>query len=158
MPEGSPVTGPLTSGQAKRGRPLVRHELAGALVGALAGCSIAVPVGMLTLALLGVGFSGIGVAAGLISATIGAAVASLLGSTAVLRSGPMTAVALVVSAVLAQLLVTPQIVRHAAYGPILALAVASMCVVMAGLLQIAFGWLKLGQAIKFVPRPVLAGY
>ena len=158
MPEGSSVVSPSTPAKTARAKPLVRHELAGAVVGALAGFSIAVPLGMLTLAPLGAGFSGIGVAAGLISATVGAALASLLGSTAVLRSGPMTAVALVVSAVLAQLLVTPQIVRQAAYGPMLALAVASTCVVMAGLLQIAFGWLKLGQAIKFVPRPVLAGY
>src|SRR4051794_13296573 len=65
MPEGSSVGSPLTPAKATRGRPLVRQELAGALVGALAGFSIAVPVGMLTLAPLGAGFSGIGVAAGL---------------------------------------------------------------------------------------------
>ena len=156
MPEESRSLHHTDHPHAKRSPPIWRNEIAGAVVGGLVSFSIAVPVGTLTLAPLGAGFSGIGVAAGLIAATVGGGIAALLGSTQALRSGPMTAVALVVNALLAHLV--PQLASHSAYGPILALALASLCVMLAGILQIALGWLKLGQAIKYVPRPVVAGF
>jgi sulfate permease, SulP family len=142
----------------RRHRSTWRSETAGALASALVAFSVAVPVGTLTLAPLGARFAGLGVAAGLVGAAIGGLVACLAGGSVRLRSGPATASCLVVNALVATLMVMPGMGEPTAAGLPLVLAFAFLCVVLAGLLQILFGLLQLGNAIRFVPRPVLAGF
>ena len=146
-----------TSPEKPRG-PFWRNEIGGALSGAFVAFSVAVPVGTLTLAPLGLGFAGTGVAAGLVGTAVGGLAACLAGGTNHLRSGPVTAVALVVNALIAALLVLPGMRASTAAGLPPALTFAFLCVTLAGLLQMLFGVLRLGNAIRFVPRPVLAGF
>ncbi|MEO5699175.1 MAG: SulP family inorganic anion transporter [Casimicrobiaceae bacterium] len=135
-----------------------RGEIAGGLSGALVAFSIAVPVGTLMLAPLGQEATGIGVMAGLVGAAVGGVVASALGSTSILRTGPMTALALVVSTLIATILSSPVLQSVAERDSTRVLAFGFLCVVLAGAMQAAFGWLKLGEAIKYVPRPVVTGF
>ncbi len=135
-----------------------RSELTGGLAAALVAFSIAVPVGSLMLAPLGVAFAGLGVAAGLVGAAVGGLTAALVGGSVHLRSGPVTASCLVVSSLVGSLMVVPGVTEPTAAGLPIVLTFAFLCVVLAGLLQILFGFLKLGNAVRFVPRPVLAGF
>ena len=149
-----------TQGTALEGatkRPWL-SELTGGLAGALAAFSIAVPLGALAFAPLGVAFAGLGVATALVGSTIGSVVAGFAGSNALLRSGPMTALCLIVSGVMATLLVMPEMRATNSAGLPHALALVFACILLAGLLQILFGLLRLGHAIKYVPRPVLSGF
>jgi sulfate permease, SulP family len=135
-----------------------RREITAGLAGALVAFSVAVPLGTLMLAPLGIRFAGIGVASGLVGAAIGGLAASLAGSSVHLRSGPMTASCLVVNSLVAALMLLPGMREPSAAGLPPVLAFAFLCVVLGGLLQILFGFLKLGNAIRFVPRQVLAGF
>ena len=75
-----------------------------------------------------------------------------------LRSGPMTALCLIVNGVIATLLLVPGMGDANAAGVPRALTLAFACIALAGAIQILFGVLKLGHAIKYVPRPVLSGF
>ena len=133
-------------------------ELSSGAVGAFVTFSIAVPVGAVALAPLGPSFAGLAVAAALVSAIVGGLVAALAGNNPVLRTAPMTAVALVMSSVLASMLAVPELraTGRFAYPYALGMALASMA--LGGLFQLALSTVRIGSIINFVPRPVLAGF
>ncbi len=135
-----------------------RREVNAGLTGALVAFSVAVPIGTLTLAPLGASFAGLGVAAGLVAAAVGGLAACLAGGSLQLRSGPATASCLVVNALIATMLLTPGMGEPTAAGLPRVLTAAFLCVALAGVLQIGFGALRLGNAVRFVPLPVLAGF
>lgn len=134
------------------------HELTGGLAGALAAFSIAVPLGALTFAPLGPALAGLGVVSALVGSAFGSLVVARVGDNPTLRSGPMTALCLIVNGVIATLLVLPGLGDANAAGVPRALTLAFACIALAGAIQILFGVLRLGHAIKYVPRPVLSGF
>ncbi len=88
--------------------------------------------------------SGAGPIAGLWGAIIVGFLASLFGGTGSQVTGPTGPMVVVFAGVFASLSGNPALVFAA--------------VVLAGLLQIAFGFMKLGQYIKLVPYPVISGF
>lgn len=134
------------------------RELTGGLAGALAAFSIAVPLGALAFAPLGPAFAGLGVVSALVGSALGALIVSRVSNNPALRSGPMTALCLIVNGVVATLLLIPGMGDANAAGVPRALTLAFACIALAGVVQILFGVLKLGHAIKYVPRPVLSGF
>ncbi|MBO0595768.1 SulP family inorganic anion transporter [Nesterenkonia sp. E16_7] len=86
--------------------------------------------------------SGAGAASGLITAVVAGFIAAVFGGSNVQVSGPTGAMVVVLGPVIA------------AHG-ILALAVVT---VLAGLLVIAAGALKLGRVVSFLPWPVIEGF
>ncbi len=134
-----------------------REALAGA-VGALLLFAIAVPVGALAFAPLGSGFTGLAAAAGLAGAVVGGIVGAWRGAHPRLRTGPMTAMALVLASILTTLLAVPQWREPGPGGLPLAVTAALAAMLVGGLLQIVFGASRLGGIVDFTPRPVLAGF
>lgn len=118
-------------------RKLSWTELRGDLFGGVTAAVVALPLALAVGAL-----TGVGAAAGLYGAIFTGIFASLFGGTATQITGPtLTTMAVVMTAFAA--------------GGWQQLALATL---FAGLFQIAFGLLRLGRFITFIPQPVIAGF
>jgi len=93
--------------------------------------------------------SGAGAIAGVYGAIFVGFFAALFGGTATQISGPTGPMSIVMALVLTQL-----IASHPDTGLVLAFS----CVILAGLFQILFGFLKLGKYFVMVPYPVISGF
>lgn len=114
-------------------------NLRGDIMGGLTAGIVALP-----LALAFGEASGAGPIAGLYGAIIVGFLAALFGGTGSQISGPTGPMVVVFAGVYTSLGGNPELVFAA--------------VVLAGLLQVAFGFLKVGQLIRLVPYPVVSGF
>lgn len=119
-------------------------NLRGDLFGGLTAAIIALPMALA----FGVA-SGAGPAAGLYGAVLVGLFASLFGSTPTLISEPTGPMTVVMTAVIASLI---------AANPEQGMAMAFTVVVLAGVLQILFGMLKLGHYVTMMPYTVVSGF
>lgn len=134
------------------------REAGAGAIGALLLFAIAVPVGALAFAPLGARFSGFAVAAGMAGGVVGGILGAVASGHPRLRTGPMTAAALVLAAVLATLLEVPHLRASGPGGVPYAVTGALAAMAMGGVLQVVFGVSRLGGIVNFTPRPVLAGF
>jgi SulP family sulfate permease len=138
------------------------HAWRGAFAGALTTALVQMPFdavyGTIAFAPLGPQFAPIAVASALIGTVVVHVVASLAGSRHMVL-GPRPATTLLVAGLVAALLAQPS-VRGADGAPIvpLVLALVALGLVAAGLMQVAFGALKLGNLTRYLPYPVRAGF
>jgi SulP family sulfate permease len=95
--------------------------------------------------------SGLGASAGIVGAISVAIVAAIFGGTPLLISGPTGAMTVVSSLVVA---------RAFDQSPTAEIALATIFIIflLAGVFQVFFGLLKLGQYIRFVPYPIVSGF
>jgi|UniRef100_UPI004047FA56 sulfate permease, SulP family len=141
----------MTTASVPPGRPplrLLNHistsNIKGDLFGGVTAAVIALPMALA----FGVA-SGAGPAAGLWGAVLVGLFAALFGGTPTLISEPTGPMTVVMTAVIASLTA-----RNPEHG----LAMAFTVVMLAGLLQIAFGFLKLGRYITQMPYTVISGF
>ena len=118
----------------------LKLDLSGGLTAAIIALPLALAFGV---------SSGAGAIAGLYGAICVGLFAALFGGTATQISGPTGPMTVVMASVF-----TLFIAKNPENGLLLAFSV----VVMAGLLQIAMGFLKLGRYITMVPFPVISGF
>lgn len=95
--------------------------------------------------------SGLGAAAGLYGAIFLGFFAAALGGTPCQVSGPTGPMTVVSSATIAGFIALAGNVEHA-MGAIVA------CFILAGILQVIMGVIKLGSLIKYIPYPVISGF
>ena len=93
-----------------------------------------------------------GALAGLYGAIFTGFFASLFGGTPSQVTGPTAPMTTVLASVVVSLAATNQ------FSTPEILTLTFFCVLLAGACQIAFGLLKLGQFIKYIPYPVVAGF
>lgn len=122
------------------------NERRGDVIGGLNAAVIALP--------LAIAFgmeSGLGASAGLVGAIVMGVVASLFGGTTSLISGPTAAMTVASSLIIA---------REFEQSPDQGTALTTIFIIflIAGLLQVIFGLLRLGQYIRFAPYPLVAGF
>ena len=138
------------------------RNLIGDVSGGFSATLIAVPhamgLGLLAFAALGPSWAPVGVVAGLLSVVVGSVVAGVMPSGTCMMMGARTSVTMVFAGILAALVAHPQL--QTPQGPDIpqVLTLAFITVFLSGLLQLGFGALRLGRAIKFVPYPVIAGF
>jgi len=120
------------------------NNIRGDIYGGITSAVVALPLALA----FGVA-SGAGAIAGLYGAIIVGFFAAIFGGTPSQVSGPTGPMTVVMTA-----LITEYIAKFPESG----LALAFTVVILAGLLQIAMGVLKLGRFINFVPFPVLSGF
>jgi SulP family sulfate permease len=132
---------------------LMRECLAG-VAAAIAVLPTCLASGLLVYAPFGPEFTARGAAAGLLGAAAGGFVAALAARSSFIVSVPRAGTALV-QAGLAAILVAHQQPGGGLVPDFLALALALL---LAGIWQIGFGLLGVGQLIRFTPHPVLAGF
>jgi len=141
----------MTSASAPPGRSPLRllnhistNNIKGDLFGGVTAAVIALPMALA----FGMA-SGAGAAAGLWGAVLVGLFAALFGGTPTLISEPTGPMTVVMTAVIASL---------TASDPENGLAMAFTVVMLAGLFQIAFGFLKLGRYITQMPYTVISGF
>ncbi len=133
-------------------------ESLGGATGALVVLAVVVTLGLLGFAPLGPGLAAHGVAAALATAGVGGVVFALARREGLPVSGPSSATTLIFAGLLTQLAgdVAWRADPSAPLVPLL--ATAGLAVALSGVLQMAFGLLRLGQLAQYVPQPVLAGF
>ena len=141
----------MTSASAPPGRSPLRllnhistNNIKGDLFGGVTAAVIALPMALA----FGVA-SGAGAAAGLWGAVLVGLFAALFGGTPTLISEPTGPMTVVMTAVIASL---------TASDPENGMAMAFTVVMLAGVFQIAFGFLKLGRYITQMPYTVISGF
>lgn len=153
---GSQAPGTTAPG-ADAPRTWFREVVAGG-IGAMVLFAIAVPVGVLALAPLGPAHTGLAVAAGLASGVVATLAAAVAGGNPAVRTGPMTAVGLVLASVLASLAALPAWRELTPSGLPVALAGGLAAMALGGVVQVALGASRVGNLVNFTPLPVLAGF
>jgi len=128
---------------------------AGDFWGGLAAMLVALPsaiaFGVTIYSPLGAAYAAQGALAGILGVTALGLIAPALGGTNRLITGPCAPAAAVLSAFVIEYMQGESNVQTA-------LLMVSMLGLMAGLLQILFGTVRLGQLIKYMPYPVVSGY
>ena len=136
--------------------PHLAGDLRGGLASAIVGLPYAVTAAMLAFAPLGPGYVGHGMLAGLVTALVAGLV--VIGGTPFQISGPRASVSVLTASIVALALAHPALGdAGAAQGPRV-LGVLVLCLMMAGAIQVVFGVLGMGSALRFLPYPVISGF
>jgi SulP family sulfate permease len=123
-----------------------RKNARGDFFGGLNAAIVAIPLAMA----FGVE-SGLGAAAGLIGAFVLCTVASLVGGTPLLVSGPTAPMAVVSSIIVANTLEKAATLEEG-------LSTIFVIFFLAGAFQVLLGLLRVGQYIRFAPYPLISGF
>lgn len=123
------------------------NNIRGDIYGGITAAVVALPLALA----MGVS-SGAGPVAGLYGAILVGFFAAVFGGTPAQVSGPTGPMTVVMAAIFTQY--TAMFPEDPAHGAALAFTV----VIMGGLLQIVFGFLKVGKFIELVPHPVVSGF
>lgn len=129
----------------------IQHDLWAASVGTLATLPQAIAYGLVAFAPLGPEWAPVGITASIGCVVIFGLVSATLGSNPFLVSGSRAVTALVMAS-------TIQIILLRGYAPPEAVFVVFSSILAAGIFQILAGILRLGQAVSYVPDPVLTGF
>lgn len=128
---------------------------AGDFWGGLAAMLVALPsaiaFGVTIYSPLGISYIAQGALAGILGTVALGLVAPAMGGTNRLITAPCAPAAAVMSAFAIEYM-------HGGGSPVTALLLMSLLALLAGLLQITFGAVRLGQLIKYMPYPVVSGY
>lgn len=151
---------PSTSAYSGRFRWL-RH-LRGDLLGGLTAAVLTIPVsmgyGLLALSALGDNYIATAILAGLYAPVIGCLVAVLLGANTTMIYSPRSIVTFLIGSIVLHSLVRSSVPALQAASPDTLLALTFLLVFIAGGFQLAFGVLRLGNMVKYIPAPVIAGF
>lgn len=135
-----------------------RGDLSGGLAAAVIALPLAVAFGVATFAPLGPEYAPLGALAGLTAAVVGGFMASLLGGTPALVTGPTGPMTVVMTAVVAYLVgAVPEVGSPAARIAVI-LTLTFFTVFLGGLVQVVVGLLNVGRLVRYIPYPVVAGF
>lgn len=132
-----------------------KDDFLGDLWGALAAMLVALPsaiaFGVTIFAPLGGSFSAFGAISGILGVVALGLIASGFGGTKKLISAPCAPAAAVLSAFVIESL-------SRSLSPLNVIIMVTLVILLAGIIQVTFGLIKLGQLIKYMPYPVVSGY
>ena len=132
-----------------------KDDFLGDFWGALAAMLVALPsaiaFGVTIFAPLGGSFSAFGAVAGILGVVALGLIASGFGGTKKLISAPCAPAAAVLSAF---------VIENAgrSLNPSDIIIMVALVILLAGIIQVTFGLVRLGQLIKYMPYPVVSGY
>ena len=138
--------------------PYLRGDLRGAFASLLVGLPYSITSGMLAFAPLGPEYMASGMVAGIASTVVAGIVAALVGGTACQINGPRGSVAVLMAGMIAAIAAHPALATGSAPSVPAILGIAMLCIALSGLLQVAFGLLRFGAVIRFLPYPVICGF
>lgn len=139
-------------------RQHLRGDLTGGFSAALLNIPVSMGYGMLALAPLGPEYIGHGVLAGLYACVCGGFAALLLGANTTMIYAPRSLITFLIGSLVLQTLVLSahEALGHLDSASLLVLVFA--LIFFAGLIQAVFGLMRLGDFVKYLPAPVLAGF
>ena len=150
------------SGGTARGVPdspwrRVLGDVSGGLSAGVVALPTAISCGLLAFAPLGPAHVSAGVAAGIYTGVFVTVIAAFCGGSRFQISGPRSSLAVVLGALAATLMATPDLVPDDAAKGAAVFALVVLTAFLAGAFQILLGLLRLGTLVKFVPHAVVAG-
>jgi sulfate permease, SulP family len=126
-------------------------ELWGGLAAMLVALPSAIAFGVTVFSPLGGAYAAQGAIAGILGATALGLIAPAFGGTKRLITAPCAPAAAVLAALAISL-------SHQGLSPESAMLMLTIVGLMCGVLQLAFGAVRLGKLIKYMPYPVVSGY
>lgn len=149
----APPTSPETMAAASPRARVDLHDLGGSVNAAATSFAVSIGGGVLIFAPLGAEWLPYGIVACLIATVAGGTVAAILSSTPVSLSSPRAAACIVLASFVATVSRSvPELPPQAV------IALTSLTVVAAGVLQMLASWMGLARLIRFVPFPAVAGF
>jgi SulP family sulfate permease len=136
----------------------IKGDFSGALSAAIIMLPMSIGYGIIAYSALGVEFAPTAALFGIYSAVLCCFVAALLGGTPIQISGPKAPLTLALGAVVGKLTFDAAAAGSIPPDPATIIWLASLTVLIAGMGQVAFGVFGLGNIVKFVPQPVVAGF
>ena len=134
----------------------LKGDFSGSLSAAIITLPMAIGYGIIAFAPIGIHFAPQAALLGIYTTIFGAFIAAFLGGTPLQITGPKAPLTLILSTLIASLCVKiPGTVEN---REIIIVGLAALCVASAGIFQVLFGVLRLGNLIKFVPFPVISGF
>lgn len=137
-------------------RSSLRGEIAGGIAGGVLTIPSSIGYGVLALGPLGEAFISAAILAGLYSAVVVSLVVLLLGHRSPAAFAPRSILTVLFAAIVVDTVVPAARLEPANVDRTLALVV--LIVLTAGLFQALSGLLRLGNAIRYIPSPVMAGF
>jgi MFS superfamily sulfate permease-like transporter len=134
----------------------LRGEIAGGIAAGIVTIPASIGYGVLAFAALGEAYVAPAVLAGLYSAVAVSVVVLALGQWMPINFAPRSIIAVLFAAMVADTIVPAVRADPANVDRTLALVV--LIVATAGVFQALFGMLRLGEAIRYIPSPVMAGF
>lgn len=133
-------------------------DLSGALSAAIITMPMAIGYGIISFAPLGAEFIPQAAMAGIFSAVFAGFFASFMGGSPIQITGPKAPLTLIYGTLVSSLVSMQAISHHTTSTFYIVIGLASLCLLIAGISQIGFGALGIGNLIKYVPQPVIAGF
>ena len=151
----APATAALPTGTALPGW---RAEIVAGLAATAAMLPFVLTFGYIVFGPAGAAAVQIGLTASVVSVVVGALVMVLASRARMPTAAPSASTALILGTLVVTLLQDPTLSPANAAGGARLLACTGATVVLAGLLLVALGLLRVGRLARFVPQPVLAGF
>ncbi|MCG8548569.1 MAG: SulP family inorganic anion transporter [Alphaproteobacteria bacterium] len=152
---------PTTKGIKGLVASISSNILAG-LTSAVVILPIAIGAGLVAVAPLGPEYSAAGVLAGFYAGIFGTIAASLTGGSLLHISIPKTSLSVLIAALVAEFGIDPEIqsiIQNNNFKTTdFYIGIIGISVIVAGVLQILFGFFRLGILMTFIPYPVVAGF
>lgn len=136
----------------------LQGDIVGGITSAVITLPIAIASGLLAFSPLGPGYAALGATAGLYGAVLASIAAVFFGSTPTQITGPKLSIAIILTALISDLMQNPTLAGEAGPGIPIILSLTFGAIFLAGLFQLLFGLLRGGHLIKYIPYPVIAGY
>jgi MFS superfamily sulfate permease-like transporter len=137
-------------------RGSIRGEIAGGIAAGVLTIPASIGYGVLALGALGEAYVAPAVLAGLYSAVTVSVVVLALGQWMPINFAPRSLIAVLFAAMVADTIVPA--VRQDPANVNRTLALVVLIVATGGVFQALFGMLRLGEAIRYIPSPVMAGF
>ena len=138
--------------------PHLAGDLRGAFASLLVGLPYSITSGILAFAPLGPGYLASGIAAGIASTAVAGIVAALVGGTTCQINGPRASVAVLMAGLVSAIAMHGALAVDGTPDAPRILGIAMVCIAFSGLLQVAFGALRFGAIVRFLPYPVISGF
>jgi sulfate permease, SulP family len=137
-------------------RSSLRGDLAGGIAGGIVTIPSSIGYGILALGSLGDAFIAPAILAGLYSAVVVSLVVILLGQWTTTAFAPRSIITVLFATIVIDTVLPAA--RQDSGNVERTLALVALIVVAAGVFQTLFGVLRIGNAIRYIPSPVMAGF
>jgi SulP family sulfate permease len=135
-----------------------KGDVAGGLSAAIITLPMSIAYGVAAFSALGPEFRPHAALFGLNAAIIAGFFAALLGGTPTQISGPKAPLTLIITSMVASLTIDPVLLNLPIDRNWIVIGLASACVIIGGITQVVFGVVGLGNLVKYIPYPVVAGF
>ncbi|MBE7411180.1 MAG: SLC26A/SulP transporter family protein [Leptospiraceae bacterium] len=136
----------------------LKGDFYGGVSAAILSIPSALAYGVLAFAPLGEKYIALGAVAGLLCVVFNGTVSSLFGGTPTMISGPKGSITLILSSILTRLLIGMKADLNDPVAISLIITILFFSIFLSGLFQVIFGMMKIGNFIKFIPYPTIAGF